>query len=88
MKRGELVRVVFGIRDPEYPDCFCENCNIEWHAPIVTKFLTSEEIEKIKKEKQIENKEIELLNEPLKRKSFLKRNFDKIKDKAKNLKLR
>lgn len=45
LKRGELVRSRQGMKDPSAPNCFCDDCGVEWRGKIQTKRLTAKELQ-------------------------------------------
>lgn len=45
LKRGELVRVKNSFRSGSEPNCFCEECDMQWYGKIETLRLTKEEVE-------------------------------------------
>ena len=81
MKHGELVRVETGIAIRGQTDrCVCNDCGIEWNQYIPTIYVTSDELEKIKEEKEITEDKI------LNMKKFNKRYSEKQKEQLKEKK--
>jgi hypothetical protein len=59
MGLGELVRFRNGFPDPNLPNLFCKDCDIEWRGNYKIELLSDEDIEKLKEKKGIDKSEIE-----------------------------
>lgn len=44
LKRGELVRVIIGMKDNSNPNCFCSACGLEWRGQIEIKKMDKDDI--------------------------------------------
>lgn len=58
--KGENIRTIYDIILP-YNNCFCNNCNMTWHQDLKYSWLSKKEIEKIKKDRMI-NDNIQSMN--------------------------
>ena len=45
IKKGELVRIRTGFRNSSDPNCYCEECNMEWFGKIEQLKLYPDEVE-------------------------------------------
>lgn len=60
LKKGEIIRVVSDVNIPTL-NCFCDDCNIEWHMDIPTKIISDEKLLEIKKEKYINDEDVRIM---------------------------